>query len=202
MKKTFVWVAVLMGLATIMTASAEGDSAAGKQKSAACAACHGADGNSTNGEWPKLAGQHPRYTIKQLQDFKSGTRDNAVMKGMASPLSDQDMADIAAYFGDQKPSYGTANPDLVKLGQALYRGGDIQRGLSACMGCHGPTGRGNPAAGFPSLAGQYAQYTIAQLKAFRAMKRSNDPNEMMRNIAARMTEEDMEAVATFIQGLR
>ena len=189
----------LVGFMT--TALAAGDAAAGKQKSAACAACHGADGNSVNGEWPKLAGQNAKYLAKQLHEFKAGDRANPIMSGMAAPLSDQDMADLAAYFSSQKVSPGEADPQLVEAGQALYKGGNLANGVSACMACHGPNGAGNPEAGFPSIAGQHAQYTETQLKAFRSMQRANDPGQMMRNIAIKMTDPEIKAVASYIQGL-
>lgn len=184
------------------TALADGDAAAGKQKSTPCAACHNADGNSTNGQWPKLAGQHAVYLVKQLQDFKATRRVNAIMNGMAAPLSEQDMQDLAAYFSSQTMTPGEADPALVDQGRDLYRGGNLNSGVSACAGCHGPTGQGNPAAGFPVLAGQHAEYIETQLKAFRSMQRANDPGQMMRNIAAKMTDAEIQAVASYIQGLR
>jgi cytochrome c553 len=209
MKKWFAVVATLILTGLTGLASAAGDPAAGQQKAAACTACHGADGNSANGEWPKLAGQHPSYTVKQLQNFKAQlepnpqvVRVNEIMKGMAAPLSEQDMEDLAAYFANQAISPGSADPELLETGQALYQGGNLNTGVPACTGCHGPTGRGNPAAGFPSLHAQHAQYTETQLKAFRSMQRANDPGKMMRNIASRMTDKEIQAVASYIQGLR
>jgi cytochrome c553 len=202
MKKMLAMAAtcVLVGSATV--ALAAGDATAGKQKSASCAACHNADGNSTNGEWPKLAGQGAKYAAKQLREFKSGERANAIMSGMAAPLSDQDMEDLAAYFASQTITGGEADPELVALGQALYRGGNLASGVSACSACHGPNGAGNPEAGFPALGGQHAQYTETQLKAFRSMERANDAGQMMRNTAMRMTDAEIKAVASYIQGLR
>jgi cytochrome c553 len=191
---------VLFGYAII--ASAEGDAAAGKQKSASCAACHGADGNSNNPEWPKLAGQHPAYTVKQLKNFKDGERINASMNGMAMPLSEQDMEDLAAYFANQEIIRGEADPALLELGQRLYRGGDLAREIAACAACHGAEGLGNPAARFPLLAGQHALYIETQLKAFRAMTRANDAGQMMRNIAMKLTDADIKAIASYIQGLQ
>jgi cytochrome c553 len=209
MKKWFAVVATLILTGLTGLVSAAGDPAAGQQKAAACTACHGADGNSANGEWPKLAGQHPSYTVKQLQNFKAQlepnpqvVRVNEIMKGMAAPLSEQDMEDLAAYFANQAISPGSADPELLETGQALYQGGNLNTGVPACTGCHGPTGRGNPAAGFPSLHAQHAQYTETQLKAFRSMQRANDPGKMMRNIASRMTDKEIQAVASYIQGLR
>jgi cytochrome c553 len=202
MKKLFAIAATCALLGSTATALAAGDATAGQQKSAPCAACHGADGNSANGEWPKLAGQHPVYIVKQLQDFKAGRRTNAIMKGMAAPLSDQDMENLAAYFAAQTPAPGKADPELVEKGKAIYLGGNLTSGLSACIGCHGPNGKGNPAAGFPTVASQHAQYIETQLKAFRTMQRANDPGQMMRNIAAKMTDDDIKAVASFMQGLQ
>ena len=185
------------------TALAAGDAAAGQAKSATCTACHSADGNSSmNPQWPKLAGQHPSYTVKQLRNFKDGERNNTQMAPMAANLSDQDMADLAAYYAGQTLQPGHANADLVELGETIYRGGDLSRSVPACTGCHGPTGAGNPAAKFPSLAGQHAAYTVLQLNAFRAGERGNDLNGMMRAVAANMTDAQIEAVASYIQGLR
>lgn len=181
---------------------AAGDPAAGKTKSQTCAACHGADGNSADPQYPKLAQQHPRYTVKQLTEYKSGARENAIMAGLAAVLSEEDMNDLAAYFETQSLQGGAAEPDQVERGEQLYRGGDLSRGIAACSACHGPTGRGNPAAGFPSLAGQHAQYTEGQLMAFRSLQRYNDAGQMMRNIAARLSDQDMKAVASYIAGLR
>lgn len=184
------------------TASAAGDVDAGREKSAACAACHGTDGNSASAEWPKLAGQHAGYTAKQLRDYRSGARANDIMLGMSAGLSDEDIADLAAFYAAQTIEFGIADPELVLEGEALYRGGDSIRGIPACSGCHGPDGRGNSAANFPWLAGQHAEYTAEQLTLYRTMVRNNDPNAMMRGVAANMTDQQIRAVAEFIQGLR
>lgn len=201
MRKLPVIAATCALLGFMTTALAAGDAAAGKQKAAACVACHGADGNSANGEWPKLAGQNVKYLVKQLHEFKAGDRANPIMSGMAAPLSDQDMVDLAAYYVNQKVAPGEADPQLVEAGQALYKGGNLASGVSACMACHGPNGAGIPEGGFPSIAGQHAQYTETQLKAFRSMQRANDPGQMMRNIAMKMTDAEIKAVASYIQGL-
>ncbi len=200
--KTLFAIAATFALLGSTAALAAADATAGQQKSAACAACHGADGNSANGEWPKLAGQNAVYLVKQLQDFKAGRRANPIMSGMAAPLSDQDMEDIAAYFSAQQPAPGKADPELVEKGKAIYLGGNLNSGLAACTACHGPNGKGNPAAGFPAVSDQHAQYVETQLKAFRAMQRANDPGQMMRNIAAKMSDDDIKAVASFMQGLQ
>lgn len=203
MNNRFVFAAIFSLSAALVAApaGAAGDAAAGKAKAAACASCHGADGNSANPEWPKLAGQHDKYLAKQLANFKAGDRKNAMMAPMAMGLSEQDMADIAAYFASQTQNGGKADPALVAAGEKLYRGGNATSGVAACMACHGPNGMGNPQANFPRLSGQHAAYTVNQLKAFRAGERANDAGKMMQNVAARMTDEEMKAVATYIEGL-
>ena len=191
-------ICLAIGSATVLAA---GDAGVGRAKAAACAGCHGEDGNSVNPEWPTLAGQGETYIIKQLTDFKAGVRTNATMNGMAAPLSPQDMADVAAFFSSQKRKPGSANKDLVAQGQRLYRGGNNAAGTSACLGCHGPSGAGNPAAKFPSLGGQHAVYVANQLKSFRDGTRANDPNKMMRMIAAKLSDAEIKAVADYVQGL-
>jgi cytochrome c553 len=165
-----------------------------------CVACHAADGNSTTAANPKIGGQHPEYLVKQLQEFKSGKRDNAVMKGFASALSDDDMRNIAFWLATQKPSTGVAtNKDLVRLGERIYRGGIADRQIAACAGCHGPTGSGIPSQ-YPRLSGQYAEYTAAQLEAFRSGARAN--NAQMTGVAAKMNDKEIKAVSDYIAGLR
>jgi cytochrome c553 len=172
-----------------------------------CAACHGADGNSAISVNPSLAGQHPEYTLKQLMNFKSqdgkpAERGNAVMAGMVASLSADDMRNLAAYYAGQKPKLRAArDPELVKLGQAIYRGGILDKGVAACASCHSPNGAGIPAQ-FPRLAGQHAEYTAAQLKAFRSGERANDPNRMMRGVAVKLSDREISAVAEYIAGLR
>jgi cytochrome c553 len=172
-----------------------------------CAACHGADGNSAISANPSLAGQHPEYTLKQLLNFKSqdgkpAERGNAVMAGMVASLSADDMSNLAAYFAGQKPkSRAARDPELVKLGQAIYRGGILDKGVAACASCHSPNGAGIPAQ-FPRLAGQHAEYTAMQLKAFRGGERANDPNRMMRGVAVKLSDREISAVAEYIAGLR
>ena len=202
MKRYLLFVAI----ASIMSAAAaaaqpQGNPKAGKAASTTCAACHGADGNSSNPVWPKLAGQGEPYLIKELHDFKSGKRKNPIMNPMAASLSDQEIANLAAYFTSQKRTLGAADPKLVEAGQKIYRGGDAQTGVPACMACHGPAGEGNPQARYPALGGQHAEYVAAQLKAFRSGQRANDPAAMMRTIAARMTDSQIDAVASYVQGL-
>jgi len=201
--KKFVVIAATCALFGSATAAlAAGDATAGRAKSATCAACHNADGNSANPEYPKLAGLGAGYLFKQLQEYKDGTRPNAIMLGMSAALSEQDMLDLAAFYASQTITRGAADPELAPLGQATFLGGNLSSGVSACMACHGPAGAGNPAAKFPALAGQHAQYTEAQLKAFRSMERANDAGQMMRNIAARMTDAEIKAVSSYIQGLQ
>lgn len=211
----------LMGKASVLlisvlfSASAlavEGDAAAGKDKSAPCAACHGQDGNSGAPTFPKLAGQGADYTEKQLLDFKSGARENDIMLGQVKGLSEQDMADLAAFYAEQTINTGKADPAWVEAGEKIYRGGNLDSGVAACSGCHGPAGQGI-GAGFPALGGQHAEYIEAQLKTFRAagrgdigaMTRTNDSSGdeagMMQATAAKMTDSEIKAVASFIAGL-
>jgi len=203
MKKVLTF--VLTGLAISITASAwaeGGNAEAGKTKSASCAACHGADGNSTNPEWPKLAGQHASYIMKQLANFKEDKRVNAIMSPMAKPLSEQEVADLAAYFASQPKKLGEADQSKVTLGEQVYKGGNNATGVAACAACHGPTGTGNPAANFPALSGQQITYVKNQLNAFRKGERANDAGKMMQNVAAGMTDAEIDAVAEYIAGLK
>ena len=202
MKKLVVIAATCALLGSATAAWAAGDAAAGKAKSATCTACHNPDGNSTNPQYPKLAGQSADYLTKQLMEFKSGARVNAIMVGMVAPLSPQDMEDLAAFYASQQIARSAADPALVPAGEAVFRGGNLNSGVSACMACHGATGAGNPAAKFPMLAGQHADYLELQLKAFRAMERANDAGQMMRQIAAKMTDQEIKAVSSYIQGLQ
>lgn len=207
-----LWVAGFAGLTSLMAAtvwSADAiqkapDPANGEKIAAQiCAACHGADGNSPTPANPHLAGQHAEYLAKQLHDFKNNKdRKNAVMMGMVAPLSADDVRDVAAYYSAQKPKSGLGrNKELVELGQKLYRGGNSATGVPACAACHGPDGSGLPSQ-YPRLAGQFAEYTSLQLKAFRAEERANDANQTMRMIAARMTDHEVAAVAEYAAGLR
>ena len=172
-----------------------------------CAACHGPDGNSTAPTNPKIAGQFSEYLQKQLGDFKAqqgkkAARESPVMAPMVANLSPEDMHNVAAYYAGQKLRPATASDkDLAALGQKLWRGGNAASGVPACAGCHGPAGAGIPAQ-FPRLAGQFAEYVVTQLKAFRDGARGNDPNGMMRGVAAHMTEREIRAVAEYAAGLR
>lgn len=179
-----------------------GNAAAGQTDSTTCAACHGADGNSLSPQFPKLAGQGAPYIVEQLQNFKSGKRVNAIMQPMAAPLSAQQMADLAAWFSSQTVKPGEADPKLVKAGEAIYRGGDAAAAVPACAACHSPDGAGNEPMKIPQIAGQYSDYVVAQLQAFAGGARSaSDPNGMMKTIASHLTPEQMQAVASYIQGL-
>jgi cytochrome c553 len=175
----------------------------GKIATQVCAACHNPDGNSIISANPKLAGQHPEYLAKQLADIKANTaRKAAVMTGFASALSLDDMRNVAAYYAEQKPKEGAArNAAAARLGERIYRGGIADKGVAACAGCHGPAGAGIPAQ-YPRVAGQWADYTKAQLAAFRAGERNNDPSGMMRGVAARLSDKEIEAVADYIAGLK
>ena len=167
-----------------------------------CAACHGADGNSPLPMNPSLAGQHPEYLFKQLNEFKSGSRNNAVMMGMVAGLSAEDMRNLAAYYSAQKPGESAAkDKDLVTKGRKLFRGGNLATGVAACAGCHSPNGAGIPSQ-YPRLAGQHPEYVTTQLKAFRAGERANDVNNMMRAVAARLTDKEIASVAEYLSGLR
>ena len=191
----------LFGMTTSVMAA--GDATAGKNKAAMCMGCHGADGNSPSDAFPKLAGQHEDYVAKQLADFKAAThRNDPTMLGMVAALSTKDMQDLAAFYASQKVKAGMADEKQVALGKAVYQGGNLASNVPACMGCHAPTGNGNPGAKFPSLKGQHAKYTAKQLRDFRDGKRKNDAGKMMRNVAARMTNAEIDAVAQYIAGLK
>lgn len=181
----------------------DGSVDAGQAKSGICAACHGSDGNSVNPVWPSIAGQHPTYIAKQLHAFKEGTRSNPLMSAQAMMLSDEDINDLAVYFGGQKITAKTvADASTVDRGRALFQGGDQKNAVAACMACHGPNGAGNLAAGYPALSGQYSDYVAAQLKAYANGERASDgPTKMMRDIAVRLSDDDIAALASYVQGL-
>lgn len=196
--------AMLPVLAQAQIAPGKPDLAKGQKiATQVCAACHGVDGKSAASANPHLAAQVPEYLARQLAGFKANTeRKNAVMLGFAATLSPEDMRDVSAWYASQKPVTGAArNKDTIALGQKLWRGGDAAKGLAACASCHGATGGGVPAQ-YPRLAGQFAEYTEAQLKAFRAGERANDANRMMRAIAAKMSDAEIRAVSDYIAGLK
>jgi len=185
----------------------QGDAAKGREiATTVCVACHGADGNSPTAANPKLAGQHAGYLFKQMKNFKADAngkseRVNAIMNGMIAPYTEEQMKDLAAYFSSQKQVGGAAkNRETLELGKKLYRAGNAGKGLPACAACHGPTGAGLPVQ-FPRIAGQYQEYTEAQLKAFRNSERANDPNKMMQMVAIKMTDAEVRAIADYIAGL-
>ena len=179
---------------------AKPDLAKGEASFAGCVACHGADGNSGTPTFPKLAQQHPQYIVKQLKEFKSGKRDNAVMKGFATALSDGDMKNIAAWLASKQAKTGFAkDKDLVGLGEKIYRGGIADRQVAACSGCHSPNGAGIPAQ-YPRLSGQHADYAVAQLTAFRDGVRKN--GTMMTQVAAKLNDREIKALADYMAGLR
>lgn len=200
MKNLLISLIVSAGL---MSAAHAGDADAGKAKSATCAACHGADGNSMAPAFPKIAGQGERYLIKQIADIRDGRRQVPEMTAFVTGLSDEDIADISAYFASQAPSGGGAKEELVEFGERIYRAGIEKKGVPACMACHGPAGKGQAQAGFPALAGQHDAYTAKQLHDFSMSTRTNDGDtKMMREIAYRLHEKEIEAVSSYIQGLR
>jgi len=186
------------------TAYPSGNVAAGKAASATCAACHGPDGNSVTSIWPKLAGQNAKYLLKQLKDFKKGNdggRFAPAMTPLTQSMSVQDMENLAAFFASQTVKVGATEKALLEKGRRLYRGGDLQTHIAACSACHGPRGLGNRYAGFPALSGQHPDYVVKQLEAYKAGTRTNDYNHIMRDIAKRMTKEQMKAVASYVSGL-
>ncbi len=204
MVRKILWTSlcILMGTAG---ADITPDLNAGRKKSETCVACHNTDGNSTVPTWPKIAGQPEKYLIEQLKEFRKGEkggRFEANMYGMTHALSDQDIADLATYFASQKETSGTTKQEWLERGEKLYRGGNSKTGVPACgPSCHGMRGEGNPPAGFPPLSGQHPDYIAEQLKRFKDGTRSNDPNGIMRDIAKRMTEEEIQAVSNYVSGL-
>lgn len=187
---------------TAQTALKPGDATAGQSKTAACAACHGMDGNSADAQYPKLAGQHASYIARELGLFKSGKRANPIMLGFAAPLSEQDMRDIGAYFASKTSLPGVADAKLVPVGEAYYRSGDAKDGVPACMACHGPDGRGNPGAEYPQLAGQHADYVAARLKAYRDGSAGGDDHaRIMEAIAKNLSDAEIAALASYVEGL-
>jgi cytochrome c553 len=195
-------VGLIISIALTQYVNAEGDPERGKSLTTLCVACHGADGNSLAGAFPSLAGQGAKYLIKQMKDIKTGVRPVAMMTGQLDNMSDQDLADIAAYFSGQSIKRGMAKQNLVALGEEIYRAGIKRKGIAACTACHAPTGSGNDAAGFPALSGQWPEYLVAQLKAFRVGDRHNDgDSRMMRDTALDMSDAEIEAVSSYIYGL-
>jgi len=181
-----------------------GDAAAGRTKSATCAACHGMDGNSVTPGWPSLAGQSEAYIVRQLRSYRDKQRPDVGMQNFASTLSEQDMHDIGAYFATQTLLPKGADPALVDLGQSIYRGGVPERGIAACIACHGPGGHGNPLAAWPRISGQHSAYLQKTLNEYASGARTSDSdkNQMMRNVAELLLEDEIVALASYIQGLQ
>lgn len=199
MNKLLISLLVSIGLTGV--AHAAGDAAAGQSKTATCAACHSADGNSVVGNFPKLAGQGEKYLLKQLNDIKGGARVVPEMTGMLDNMSEQDLADIAAFFASKKMQPGQAAEDQIELGQKIWRAGVAEKGVAACTACHGPSGNGIDSAAYPKLSGQHAQYVESTLNKFAKGERENDPARMMRDIASKMSAQEMKAVSQYVQGL-
>lgn len=200
MNKLFVSLLLTLGISGL--AHAAGDAAAGQDKIAMCSACHNADGNSMVPNFPKLAGHGERYLLKQMHDIKSGARPVVEMTGMLDAMTEQDLADIAAWYASQKGTIGAADPALVEHGEALYRGGKLVDGVPACTGCHSPNGEGLDLAVYPKLNGQHADYIAKQLTDFREGNRTNDGDAMiMRSIAAKLSNKDIKALSSYINGL-
>ncbi len=207
-----VFMAAVLGCIT-QFAIAGGDPAAGKDKATICAACHGSDGNSPAPTFPKIAGLGEKYILKQMNDIQSGMRNVPEMTGMLDSFSEQDKADIAAYFASQSMQLSGAKEfmiltnqgeevDALPLGKRIFRAGNAESGVPACMGCHSPTGQGNSPAGYPRLSGQYPEYIEKQLRAFRAGERTNDgDSKVMRSVARNLTDAELKAVANYIAGL-
>ncbi|MDJ0908882.1 MAG: c-type cytochrome [Woeseiaceae bacterium] len=209
MKNVFASISMLGTFLALAAAPAaaqslvEGDAAAGQAKSTVCAACHGNEGNSVNPLWPNVAGQHATYTVQTLKAFQEGARQNALMSNQAMMLSDEDINNLAVYYENlPAAAQSVSNPDTFARGERLYRGGDSESGVAACIACHGPAGLGNAAAGYPALNGQHAAYTVKQLQDYASGARQTyGANEVMNAISARLSQEDMEALASYIQGL-
>ena len=199
MKKLIV--CMMIGLGWMSFAYAAGDAASGQGKVAVCSGCHGADGNSMIPSFPKLAGQGEVYLVNQLKDIRDGARNVPQMMGILTGRTDQDLADMAAFYSTQKVTVGATNPDLLDLGSQIYRAGIAEKGVAACTACHSPTGAGNAQAGFPAVGGQHADYLISQLKAYRTETRTNGQAKLMQQVAALLSDKEIEAVASYMQGL-
>ena len=199
MKKLIV--CMMIGLGWMSFSYAGGNAEAGQGKAAVCGGCHGVDGNSMIPSFPKLAGQGELYLTKQLIDIRDGARSVPQMSGILTGRTDQDLADLAAYYSAQKVTIGATDPELLDLGRQIYRAGIAAKGVAACSACHSPTGAGNAQAAFPALSGQHADYVIAQLKAYRTETRTNGQAMMMQQVAALMSDKEIEAVASYVQGL-
>jgi cytochrome c553 len=203
MRKLLASLALTMGAVGVAHADLQGDPAAGREKAQTCAACHGQTGISPSPAFPHLAGQQASYLAKQIMDIRDGNRVVAQMAGQVDDFSDQDAWDVARFYADQDANLGQADPDseLLARGEELYRAGDMSKGIPACAACHTPTGVGIGSAVYPALSGQFPEYTVSTLQDFAAGERANDPANIMRDIAAKMSDADMEAVANYVLGL-
>ena len=202
--KFFIRAAASILAAISLQAAADGDASAGQAKSAICAACHGPDGNSAVPNWPKLAGQHANYLERQTALIKSGDRPVPEMMGIVAGMSEQDLQDLAAFFSSQTNNGGVADESVATLGQRVYKAGNADSGVPACMSCHGPAGEGNPLSGYPALAGQHSVYTSKMVKGFRDgtnWGEEDASSQIMNGAAARLTDAEIEAVSSYIQGL-
>ncbi|MBR9814192.1 cytochrome c4 [bacterium] len=181
----------------------EGDAEAGAKKANACVACHGPGGNSTNPVWPKIAGQGGKYLYQSMKAYKNGERKNALMAGQMAALSAKDIRNLAAHYAAGSQTPGVGAEDAVEVAQPLYRAGDAERGIPACLACHGPAGTGNPAAAYPRIGGQHAEYTAIALKAYRNGERSaGNAGQMMTAVAQELTDDEISALASYIAGLQ
>ena len=202
--KRLLQLAVLVSLLLALPAAAAGDADAGQAKTAVCAACHGVDGNSVVPNWPKLAGQHAAYLERQITLIKAGNRPVPEMAGIVAGFTAQDIADMAAYFSNQAKTSGLADEAMIEAGELLYRAGIADKEIPACMSCHGPAGEGNPLAGYPALAGQHAVYSEKMLKGFRAGTQWGEEDassKIMTDVANRLTDAEIQAVSSYMQGL-
>ena len=192
----------MFGLIALPSFAVElGNPFAGKEKATECFTCHAEDGNSTEPLFPKLSGQIETYLYKQLNDFKSGARTSELMVSAVEELSEQDMADISAYYSVFDGAPGAVSETLFKLGKSIYQAGNKATGVPACMGCHGPNGKGMPSAHWPALSAQHIPYVEKQLRDFADGTRSNDSNSIMRDISARLSEDELKAVSAYVSGL-
>jgi cytochrome c553 len=202
MKRFWILAAAISGTLVTTSALPAPSIEAGATKAATCQACHGANGNSTNTDWPSLAGIGAGYIAEQLNNFKTGKRSSPVMMPMSANLTADDMADLGMYFDSLTNTGLEADPSFWQAGQSLYRGGDQARGIPACMACHGPTGRGNEPAKFPALRGQQSGYVVKQLNDYASGTRATGPNGIMQTIAKRLSAEDVRNLASYLQGIR
>lgn len=201
-KPLIALIALLLAAGPVAAQLENADPVRGEQAAAACIACHGPVGNSMVDEWPNIAGQHADYIYEQLMFYKSGERENAIMLGQAAMLDEQTMADLAVFYAQQEPEIGEASEELLELGRSIYMGGIMERGVPACVACHGPGGEGIPGSGYPRLGGQKVTYTMEQLMLYRSGERAGYGQAgMMVEIAAELTDEEIQALSSYVRGL-